>query len=237
MRKKKIRYAKDKLTTTWENMVQRCHNPKAPNFKDYGGRGISVCERWRSVRNFREDMGPHPGVRYSLDRIDNEGDYCPENCRWATKSVQTRNTRRNVLITIDGKSKCATDWATANGVPPKTVHNRIQAGWDPVKAVTTPTRQGRSITHDGVTLTIAGWSKRIGIHETAIRYRIASGWPLSKALAGKDHRRSTGLDECAVKLMRKEYAAGKSTTELASQFGCLRDTVWSIVTRGCWKHV
>ncbi len=82
------------LYATWSSMIQRCTNPNAKNYKWYGGRGITVCERWRSFENFAADMGDRPGRGYSIDRINNNGNYEPGNCRWATQSEQVRNSRR-----------------------------------------------------------------------------------------------------------------------------------------------
>jgi hypothetical protein len=81
--------------SSWDNMKQRCLNPNDPRYKYYGARGIKVCDRWlNSFKNFREDMGRKPSQRHSLDRKNNDGNYEPKNCRWATRKVQMNNTRR-----------------------------------------------------------------------------------------------------------------------------------------------
>jgi len=82
---------------TWQNMHTRCRNPNVPGYPNYGGRGITVCERWKSFENFLADMGERPGRGYSIDRIDNDGNYEPGNCRWTTHVEQMRNTRRTKL--------------------------------------------------------------------------------------------------------------------------------------------
>jgi len=126
-------------------MIQRCHNPSNPAFSNYGGRGIVVCDRWReSLSNFLEDLGPRPGRNYSVDRIDNDGNYEPGNCRWASRREQNRNTRQNVQLTIDGRTQCRTAWAEETGVPAAVIRDRMEKlGWDAKRAVHTPVRECR----------------------------------------------------------------------------------------------
>lgn len=121
----------------WHQMIRRCHNPMTHEWAKYGGRGIAVCDAWRSdYRVFIADMGRRPSPQHSIDRIDNNKGYEPGNCRWATRIEQGRNRRDNRLVTIDGITKCATEWALDNGIPPKNVWRRVTKGWTIERAVT-----------------------------------------------------------------------------------------------------
>jgi hypothetical protein len=105
-------------------MRTRCNNPNQPGWPNYGGRGITVCERWDSFENFLVDMGQMPGRGYSIDRIDNDGNYEPGNCRWATRAEQSSNTSRNVLVTHNGITKTLTQWSDDLGLNRGTVRTR-----------------------------------------------------------------------------------------------------------------
>lgn len=92
------KYADKSLYDCWVDMKQRCYNPKNRGYKNYGYRGIKVCDRWlESYQNFYDDMAPKPSDKHSLDRINNDGDYSPDNCRWATQKEQVANSRRHQL--------------------------------------------------------------------------------------------------------------------------------------------
>lgn len=109
--------AKHPLYPTWYGMVARCQNPKAQSYRNYGGRGITVCDRWlESFENFYADMGDRPSNKHSLDRIDNDGPYSPENCRWATWEEQANNRRNNVWIEFQGERLSAAQWSRRLGV-------------------------------------------------------------------------------------------------------------------------
>lgn len=127
---------------TWMNMLDRCRNSNHYAYCNYGGRGIKVCERWlgkTGFQNFLEDMGSRPSSAHSLDRIDNNGHYCPENCRWATKKEQGNNQRTNRLITAFGRTQTLTQWATEFGCNVDTLWRRLnKLGWPVEKALTTP---------------------------------------------------------------------------------------------------
>ena len=126
--------------SSWSSMLFRCNNPSATGYRYYGGRGISVCPEWSSFDAFYADMGERPSTKYSIDRIDTNGNYCPENCRWATHKEQARNRRTNTLITINGETLCIADWAIRYNIGDATIRARIRAGWPADKAVTYPAR-------------------------------------------------------------------------------------------------
>ncbi len=113
----------------WLDMTRRCNNPSAHNYKHYGARGIKVCKRWKKFENFLRDMGLPPSSRHSIDRINNDGDYEPENCRWATQKQQTRNTRKNVFLVWNGERRCVAEWAEILKINPRTIYSRIRYGF------------------------------------------------------------------------------------------------------------
>lgn len=122
----------------WANMLTRCHNPKAPQWIDYGSRGVSVCDQWRtSFAQFLADMGEAP-PDCSIDRIDNNGNYEPSNCRWATAHTQARNRRSNRRLTAWGETKTLSGWAQHCGLHPTTIHNRLERGWALEAALSEP---------------------------------------------------------------------------------------------------
>lgn len=119
--------AKSPEYMSWTHMIQRCTNKKNNAYHNYGGRGITVCSRWRnSFKNFLADMGPRTSG-HSLDRIDNNKGYSPKNCRWATRAQQKRNTRSNIYLTAFGRTQCVTDWSRECGIPVETLRARITA--------------------------------------------------------------------------------------------------------------
>lgn len=113
---------------SWRSMRQRCGNPNDPKYNHYGGRGIAVCEEWRTFAGFLRDMGERP-VGTSLDRIDNDGDYCPANCRWATQSEQCRNMRVTAMVTYRGAPIAVADLADHFGLAHCALKHRIKVGW------------------------------------------------------------------------------------------------------------
>lgn len=109
---------------SWYCMKTRCQNPNYPEYHYYGGRGIKVCDRWQLSENFFDDMIGTYGKGLTLDRIDSNGDYCPENCRWVSQKVQQNNRRNNILIEYNGVKKSLLDWADICGVKRSTLAQR-----------------------------------------------------------------------------------------------------------------
>ncbi len=126
--------------TAWQSMLWRCNNPSRRDYPDYGGRGIKVCDRWKSFENFLADMGMKPDG-LTLDRIDVNGDYTPENCRWATPKEQANNKRNNVVIECDGEALTLSQWAERLGVDDSAIKYRLRLGWSVRDAVTRPPRK------------------------------------------------------------------------------------------------
>lgn len=135
----------------WFSMIKRCHDPNNKAYKDYGGRGIVVCDRWLGFDgfdNFIMDMGHRPSNDLSLDRINNDGSYSLENCRWATRKEQARNRRSNKLFTVNGITKTIAEWAEwteQTGVDQKVISARVRFGWTAELAIFSPLREKANV--------------------------------------------------------------------------------------------
>jgi hypothetical protein len=166
----------------WTGMQTRCHNPNASNYPRYGGRGIAICDRWRSFQAFLDDMGPCPSDKHSIDRIDGRGNYEPGNCRWATAAEQTANRACTRLVCIDGKTKTIAEWAEQSGVDSRTIDRRLRSGWTGADLLQRSKRDG-CLTFRGVCDTYKGWSKRTGIKTSTIAMRLSKyGWSVERTL-------------------------------------------------------
>lgn len=133
------RMSQTKLYRVWAAMISRCYNRNSSGFEHYGGRGIGVCDRWFEFENFYRDMG-NPLPKQTLERIDNDADYSPDNCRWATMREQARNRRSTHYLTIDNLSLSIAEWASRTGIKPSIISERVRRGWPHKEAAFKPTR-------------------------------------------------------------------------------------------------
>lgn len=131
--------AKTREWNAWSHIRARCENPKASNYSDYGGRGITVCQRWQSFKAFFADMGECP-AGHTIERVDNDDGYHSGNCRWATRKEQANNRRTSRWIEFDGKRQTLMQWAESTGINYRTIAARIDGGWPPEAALTTDPR-------------------------------------------------------------------------------------------------
>jgi hypothetical protein len=145
MREKSTSHGKcgTKVYRTWKAMRNRCLDESSARYSNYGGRGITICERWSLFENFYEDMGDPPSPDHSLDRIDNNGPYCKDNCRWATRDQQANNKQATRLITHEGQTMSMAQWDRFNGWRVGTVGFRLNSGWSAEDAVSVPLGERR----------------------------------------------------------------------------------------------
>jgi hypothetical protein len=172
----------------WQQIKERCYNPKASGYKNYGGRegqAVTVCDRWMvSFLNFYEDMGERPFEGATVERIDNDAGYSPENCKWATRHEQMANARTTKTLTFNGETKCKGEWARTLGISHKTLNYRLKH-WGLEKALTTATippnrRRVRMLTYNGETHPLGEWARRFGIHGSTLSDRLAKGWTMEQ---------------------------------------------------------
>ena len=161
------------LYQTWVSMRKRCRWTGHHAYHNYGGRGIEVCTRWdESFTAFLEDMGEKPSPSHSLDRIDNSGNYSPENCKWVTWKEQQNNRRDNIALEIDGEFKSIPEWARESGVAEVTIRNRIRLGWPPKEAVFKQSSHEKAkIIWNGEKWGVSELARKHGLHPNTFRRR------------------------------------------------------------------
>jgi len=125
----------------WHAMRRRCGAESLECYKNYGGRGITVCPEWSSFEQFYADMGDRPSEKHSLDRIDNNGNYCKDNCRWATKDEQENNKRSSKLLSFNGETRTITQWSRLLGISVSVIRRRLSLGWSIPDTLTTSVRR------------------------------------------------------------------------------------------------
>lgn len=193
---------------SWDMMKDRCLNPNATKYPRYGGAGITICDRWLKFENFIADMGERPSSKYTIDRINNNGNYEPDNCRWATAIEQANNKRNNRLVVYHGQRMTLEEARRASGTA--LGHNaiimRMKRGWPVDKAIDTPS--------------LPNTAKRI--HRTYAGRR-----PKESSAASK-------LTEADVRAIR---ADGRSARAIANEYGVSSSLINRVISRRVWAHV
>lgn len=175
------------LHNTWCAMKSRCNNTNDGFYKDYGGRGIRVCDEWNKSNGyilFRDWANTNGYVRgLTIDRIDVNGDYEPSNCKWSTWKEQANNKRNNHFITYNGKTQTMTEWADEYKIDFKVLSSRILYGWSTERALTEPIRVRSLLVLNGETKSLNEWAKQYNISPSTISHRITTRkWPIEKAI-------------------------------------------------------
>lgn len=166
---------------SWQAMKNRCNNPSFKNYDRYGGRGITYDPVWNDFVAFFKDMGEKPSPKHELERIDNDKNYCKENCKWATKKEQTRNrggARATRLYTYEGKTMCIKDWADYVGISASSMQKRLNNGW-PLEKAFSPVRHDKPdlFEYDGKTMSLKQWSDHLGISKNTLYSRLSAKYP------------------------------------------------------------
>ena len=227
----------------WVGMRQRCNNPNVWAYKYYGGRGITVCERWENFSNFIEDMGVRPTNRHGIDRIDNNKGYSPDNCRWATMKENVNN--RRTSIKVDGQP--ISDIAEHLGMTYSGIYSRLKRGfWDISAVCATPKSDNgkirstnRMITINGETKTLSEWSEASGISVASISLRLKAGYSGNDLIAPANSLRKSGTENRASKLnwdaVEAIRSSDKSHRQLSREFGVSDVLIRKVRKNEIWK--
>lgn len=181
--------SKTRLHRIWHSMYCRCYYKTTNQYKNYGGKGIKVCEEWKHIEGFINFYNWAINNGYSeeltLDRIDNSKDYCPENCRWSTPKYQSNHKTNNIIYTINGKTQTAKQWCEEYGVSQTTFNDRLNRGWDLEKAISKPvTKCGGFLyyTLNGETKLLSEWCKEYNINYQTAWKKAKNGNSIEKIL-------------------------------------------------------
>jgi hypothetical protein len=168
-------------------MKQRCLNPNSDRWYTHGARGIRVCDRWLSFENFLEDMGDKPDG-LSLERINVNGDYEPNNCKWATRSEQQRNRRDTIIITYEGVTKPLAEWVEIYGITYGSASNRYREGLSPKEILFGSGKKWdkSAISIQEETKPLVEWCRITGVSQRTVGVRVRRGWTIYEALFGKN---------------------------------------------------
>lgn len=192
-----IRHNRGGLTKTyraeykvWHSMIDRCTNEDHVGYHRYGKRGIRVCDEWMAddgFEKFLESVGPRPSSDYSLDRINNDGNYEPGNVRWATTAEQNRNRSNNHFLEFNGKRQTIYDWSVEVGINEQTLHERLKRNWSVENTLTIRPGEIKAVgkvrlQYQGKELTLKEWSRELSLPFSTVKSRYYSGMPIEKIL-------------------------------------------------------
>lgn len=171
----------------WVGMRARCNNPNTDRYEHYGGRGITVCERWNSFEAFVEDMYPTYKSGLTIERKDVNGNYEPTNCTWATSKQQANNKQNTRYLTYQGRTQSQLDWSKELNIPYGIISGRLNLGWsiDRVlsEPVTTYKSHHKTLEYNGESHSIKEWSEITGLTPHAISSRLHRGWTVERVLS------------------------------------------------------
>ena len=183
--------SKTRLYKVWSEMKRRCNNPNDNVYKYYGGRGITYHPDWEKFDNFCKwalengYVPDQPRGMYTLDRIDNDGNYTPDNCRWVSQKKQSDNTSKSIYVEYNGERHTLSEWEEITGLLRDTIRARLfNYKYETEDALTQPIFQKHKklIEYNGIKDTKKGWSKRLGLSKNAVEQRLKRGWSLQDAL-------------------------------------------------------
>lgn len=180
---------KHPLYSIYRGIKRRCYCTTEIAYASYGAKGIKMNERWLGLNgflNFAHDMGERPSLKHSVDRIDNNKGYSPENCRWATQKEQCNNKNNNVLLTFNGITKNIQQWSEYTNIPRTAINHRIRNGWNIDKTLTTPVIKRTIIEYNGESKRLSYWCKKYNINIEVARYHLKKGEKFEKIFINKD---------------------------------------------------
>ena len=183
---------KERLRSIYYGMKQRCYNEKSINYKYYGGRGIRICDEWlESFDNFYQwAIVNGYNNELTIDRIDSNKDYSPDNCKWSTKKEQAYNRSMSVELTLNGRTMYMTEWAEELEIDKKILSWRYNNGWSDEEILTRPRDyKENKLTLNGETHSMSEWSRITGIKVATISYRIKKGWSVEDTLTKSSNDR------------------------------------------------
>ncbi len=182
-------FSKTCLYGVWLSMRRRCDNPNVSQYKNYGARGIKVCAEWDedflAFRSWALSNGYEENAEYgkcTIDRINNDGNYEPSNCRWVSMKKQQNNRRSNHIIVSNGESHTLSEWEDSSGIRQLTIRARVQSGWNATEATTTRPFSSKTITYNGQSHSVKEWANILHININTLYRRIQKGWSDDKVI-------------------------------------------------------